>query len=111
MWWFAFLCFLVASMFAPKAVGIASLVLIATWLGSRLVKLFRQPEGDAGGVDGGSISRELPSDKGIPVVHVNSSPALPQTQAVVPAASVQESDEEFLARQRAANFHHDPSHG
>lgn len=109
MWWFAFLCFLVASMFAPKAVGIGSLVLIATWVIWKLFTTFREPEGETGDVGHNPAKQPTPHDTAAPAIRESAAP--PQTQAIDPAAGLQESDEEFLARQRAANFNHDPSNG
>ena len=109
MWWLAFLLYLAAAAFAPKAVGYASLLLIALWVIWRIAKIFSLPKQEADSGDEAASPIVHPAAGSASAVHVPTAPM--QIQPVDPSGGLHESDEEFLARQRAANFQHDPSHG
>jgi hypothetical protein len=105
MRWLVFLVFyVIAAALAPKVIGYGSLLLVGLLLIRSVARLFSHSE-----------------EEGEPVATLPEAPAaaptafvpVPSPQAPLadgPALAVAETDEEFLARQRAANFSHDPSH-
>lgn len=105
MRWLVFLVFyVIAAALAPKVVGYGSLLLIAALLIRSIARLFSHDQGE-----GEAVATQPEAQAPAPTAYV----PLPSTQpplAEGSALAAAESDEEFLARQRAANFSHDPSH-